>query len=171
MAKTGFGTAFGGSKPMFGNPAPAAAAKTTPNTNKALECIPPLYDGGKCMTTDDYNAYVLKLTEFIDGSAVDFKKDGKDKTFNCKQMLEKTYELEKENVQMIRKIQEKLNRCIKPNTTKSEESVKTLTELLQRLRRTRPDDDISQLKMGVEYAEYDMANQRIRAEQTRDVEE
>ena len=73
-------------------------------------------------------------------------------------MLEKTRELEKENVQMIRKVQEKLQRCVRPSAAKSEENVNALAGLLHRLRSTRPDDDISALKQAVEFAEYDMAN-------------
>ena len=162
---------FGGNKPMFGAPAPAADVKPAQNDRKSLECVPPLYDGGKINMMDDYNAYLLKLTEFIDGSAVDFKKGDKNMVLNCKQMLEKTRELEKENVQMIRKVQEKLQRCLKPSAAKSEENVNALAELLHRLRSTRPDDDISALKQAVEFVEYDMANQRLRAKQQERVEE
>ena len=171
-----FGTNFGMGKPMFGGSVPAAStatgtaaaaakpaqsAQNGENGESALECIPPLYDGGKITKTDELNEYILKLTEFVDGSAVDFEKGGEKMVLNCKKMLERTRELERENVQMIRKIQEKLGKCMELNHGKSEANVKALTEILRRLRNTRPEDDISPMKQAIERVEYNMAVLRL----------
>lgn len=72
---------------------------------------------------------------------------------------------------MIKKIQEKLEKCTKLNPGKCEENVKTLAALLQRLRSARKEDDISPLKQAVENTEYSMAKQRLAAGQTESVEE
>ena len=125
------------------------------------KCIPPLYDGGKITKTDELNEYILRLTEFVDGSAVDFEQGGEKMVLDCRKMLEKTRELERENVQMIRKIQEKLGKCMELNPGKSEANVKALAEILRRLRNTRPEDDISPLKQAIERTEYNMAVLRL----------
>ena len=110
---------FGGIQQTLGNTL-ATAAPAQQKSPDVLECIPPRYDSGKILTPDQYKEYLLKLTQFIDGTAVNFKRGDTDIVLNCKKMRDDTINLEKKNIELIKKIQDKLKSCVSQlDTTKN----------------------------------------------------